>query len=102
MFWNVPELERNSVLKFLVKYSMGLHPEDLIYEESEMMSYSPSTSTNASLEKGHIRLNDTWESYLLAKYTFSDAICSSVKLGFWEDSLGELYILNATMLTSRK
>jgi len=90
VFWNVPELERNSVLKFLVKYSMGLHPEDLIYEESEMMSYSPSASTNASLEKGHIRLNDTWESYLLAKYTFSDAICSSVKLGFWEDSLDKI------------
>lgn len=90
VFWNVPELERNSVLKFLVKYGIGLHPEDLIYEEAEAMSYSPTQATNASLEKGQIRLNENSESYLLAKYTFSNAICASVKLSYWEDCLDKI------------
>ena len=40
IFWNVPELERNSVLNFVNDYAMESYEEDLIYEESEMMSYT--------------------------------------------------------------
>ena len=33
-------------------------------------------------------LNPHLETFLLDKYTFSDAIASSVKLGAWEAALG--------------
>ncbi|XP_023342438.1 required for meiotic nuclear division protein 1 homolog [Eurytemora carolleeae] len=87
VFWNVPELERNNVLKFLMNYSVEGYEEDLIYEESEMMNYTPTLNENAYLEKGIIYVNPDSPSYVLAKYTFSDAIAASVKLGAWEASL---------------
>ena len=90
IFWNIPELERNSVLSFLADYCVERYEEDLIYEESEMMNYTYSTGQNNSrLEKGIIHINPEYESFLLAKYTFSDAIAASVKLGAWEASLGQ-------------
>jgi uncharacterized Rmd1/YagE family protein len=87
VFWNIPELERNSVLKFLTIYSLEGYDEDLIYEESELMTFAPTQSENAYLEKGRMYLNPGSPSYILAKYTFSDAIAASVKLGAWEASL---------------
>ena len=89
IFWNVPELERNSVLKFLRSYAIEQYEEDLVYDESEMMNYTLSAAPSAHLEKGIIQLNPELDSTLLAKYTFSDAIACSVKLGAWEASLGE-------------
>ena len=76
------------MLKFLVNYSVEGYEEDLIYEESEMMNYTPTLNENAYLEKGIINVNPESPSYVLAKYTFSDAIAASVKLGAWEASLG--------------
>ena len=76
------------MLKFLVNYSVEGYEEDLIYEESEMMNYTPTLNENAYLEKGIIYVNPESPSYVLAKYTFSDAIAASVKLGAWEASLG--------------
>ena len=38
--------------------------------------------------QGVILLNPNIETFLLDKYTFSDAIASSVKLGAWEAALG--------------
>jgi len=91
IFWNIPELERNSVLSFLADYCVERYEEDLIYEESEMMNYTYSTGQNNSrLEKGIIHINPESESFLLAKYTFSDAIAASVKLGAWEASLEKI------------
>lgn len=91
IFWNVPELERNSVLKYTSKFSIQSYEEDLIYEESELMNFSfSSTITKPALEKGVIMLNPHLESFLLDKYTFSDAIASSVKLGAWEAALDKI------------
>jgi len=89
IFWNVPELERNSVLKYLANFSVEEFDEDLIYEESEMMNYKLTANT-ASIEKGIVCLNTESPSYTLAKYTVSDAIASSVKLGIWEASLEKI------------
>lgn len=85
VFWNVPELERNSVLKSLSKFSDDSYEEDVLFGESEMMSYKMSKTNNAHLDKGTINIAD--DSDVLVKYTFSNAIASSVKLGSWEGSL---------------
>jgi len=90
IFWNVPELERNSVLNFVNDYAMESYEEDLIYEESEMMSYTKTSAKNSHLEKGTIQLNQEEENFVLAKYTFSDAIAASVKLGVWEATLEQI------------
>jgi len=88
VFWNVPELERNSVLQFLRPYSEDGYEEDVVFEESEMMSYKMSQTENPHLEKGIINIAS--DSDGLVKYTFSNAIASSVKLGSWEASLDKI------------
>ena len=55
------------------------------FSESEMMSYTMSTTGKPHLEKGVINVVDDGD--LQVKYTFSDAISSSVKLGSWESDL---------------
>lgn len=90
VFWNVPELERNSVLKFLANYTVEEYEQDMIYDESEMMNYTLCDAQTASLEKGLIRINPSSPSYVLSKYTFSNAIASSVKLGAWEFTLEKI------------
>jgi len=91
IFWNVPELERSSVLKFTNRFALQSYEEDLIYEESELMNFSFSSAlTKPTLEKGLIMLNPHLETFLLDKYTFSDAIASSVKLGAWEAALDNI------------
>jgi len=91
IFWNVPELERNNVIRFLSKHSMEEYDEDIIYEESELMNFTfCDTLNNPVLEKGLIRLNPDLDSFQLDKYTFSDAIASSVNLGTWEAALDKI------------
>ena len=55
------------------------------FSESQMMSYTMSTTGKPHLEKGVINVVDDGD--LQVKYTFSDAISSSVKLGSWESDL---------------
>jgi len=88
VFWNVPELERNSVLGFLKPFSDDSYEEDIVFEESEMMSYKMSQTQNPHLEKGIINISDDTD--ILVKYTFSNAIASSVKLGSWEAQMDNI------------
>jgi len=87
VFWNVPELERHAVLKYLKDYNED-SGGDLVFEESEMMTYCVSKTENSHLDKGVINLSK--DADMLVKYTFSNAISSSVKLGAWESSLDRL------------
>jgi len=88
VFWNVPELERSSVLKFLKPYCLERIEESIIYDESEMMNFKMSGTDKAHLEKGIINIVDDTD--LIVKYTFSDAISASVKLGTWEAALEKI------------
>lgn len=88
VFWNVPELERNAVLRFLKDYNEDNYDEDVVFEESEMMTYCMSKTNNSHLEKGVININT--DSPALVKYTFSNAIAASVKLGAWEAGLDKI------------
>ena len=40
IFWNVPKLERNNVLKFLHNYEISSYDRETVEEELECLSYS--------------------------------------------------------------
>jgi len=88
VFWNVPELERDSVLRFVKAYGEDCYEDQLIFDESEMMNYCESQNGNSYLTKGVIHVGK--EADTLAKYAFSNAIVASVKLGTWEASLDRI------------
>ncbi len=91
IFWNVPQIERESVLNFLRKaQTVEDEPfdEDTIFEESEMMSYELAQNTQkfSKLDKGVLKLKQSSGengNTRLAKYSFSNAIAASVKLGMF-------------------
>ena len=85
VFWNFSELERLSALNFLTPFYEEPYSREVVEEESESLSFSISNTGKSHLEKGVINVGE--ESSALVKYTFSDAISTSVKLGIWELSL---------------
>lgn len=88
VFWNVPELERHAVLRFIKDFHDESYEEDMVFEESELMKYSLSETSNSHLNHGVIQLTPDCSS--LVRYSFSNAIASSVKLGAWEASLDRI------------
>nr|XP_027216020.1 required for meiotic nuclear division protein 1 homolog isoform X1 [Penaeus vannamei] len=87
VFWNVPEIERDNVLRFLKKYETGRYDEEAVEEECESLTYAYSDlPTKTRLVKDKIILNTEGQTDL-EKYTFSNAMAMSVKLGIWESSL---------------
>ena len=60
VFWNVPHLERNNVLHFLRENNGEIEAEpfdrDTIEEESEMIIYGPSDTSNTHFLKGVIKI----------------------------------------------
>ncbi|KDR21035.1 required for meiotic nuclear division protein 1 homolog isoform X2 [Zootermopsis nevadensis] len=85
VFWNVPELESSNVLSFIRQFEQNSYDERLVHDESEAMPYTHSTG-KSHLQDGHIALGSDGRTEL-DKYTFSNAIALSVKLGVWEASL---------------
>ena len=108
IFWSVPELERKSVLDFLrknpdIEEADGCYDEDIIYDESEMMTYSYIKSGSSNVTNSistHLNTREDYQICLkqskprnlnletyLEKYAFSNAMSSSVKLGAIEAHL---------------
>ncbi|KAK3861339.1 hypothetical protein Pcinc_044504 [Petrolisthes cinctipes] len=93
VFWNVAELERFNVLKFLKEYEEGKYNGETVLEECESLSYKYSEGpSRTKLLHDKILLNPEGQTNL-EKYTFSNALAMSVKLGIWEASLDK-YIDN--------
>lgn len=98
IFWNVPHLERDTVLNFLRSSQIvedAPFEESTIMEESEMMTYSCTSSEangHTHFSKGAIKLcpDQPEENRVLEKYAFSNAIASSVKLGMLEAQLDRI------------
>lgn len=87
VLWNCSELECSNVLQYLQRFESDSYARHLVQEESESMSY------NYDMERAHLR-KDTFylgrnasASTALEKYTFSNAMTTSVKLGIWESAL---------------
>jgi uncharacterized Rmd1/YagE family protein len=88
VFWNVPELERDNVLGFLKPDEMDSYSEEVISDESEMLSFSLSEDRTMLKTNGNILLKAGENT--LEKYTFSNGIASSVKLGALESDLDRI------------
>lgn len=86
VFWNVPELESGNVLSFIRQFEENSYDERLVHDESEVMPYTNAAGKQSHLLDGHIMLGSEGQTEL-DKYTFSNAMALSVKLGVWEASL---------------
>ncbi|XP_077254923.1 required for meiotic nuclear division protein 1 homolog isoform X1 [Temnothorax americanus] len=86
VMWNISDLECGNLLQFLRRYEQNRYMEELVHTESELMNYTYADSGKKShLKDGAIILAQ--EAGNLDKYTFSNAMAQSVKLGIWEASL---------------
>ncbi|CAL1298219.1 unnamed protein product [Larinioides sclopetarius] len=89
VFWNVPELEQQNVLRFLKPFETNPYDPELVSAENEHLDYLYSEK-GAKFSKGRIYLeSDSDNAYYT--YTFSNGLALSVKLGMWEAAL-ESYI----------
>ncbi|XP_057340725.1 glutathione synthetase-like [Microplitis mediator] len=86
VMWNTTDLECNNILEILKNYEANSYSTELVQAESEIMSYTyAEPGSRSHLKDGDIYLAS--EDTNLDKYTFSNAISQSVKLGIWEASL---------------
>ncbi|XP_026292537.1 required for meiotic nuclear division protein 1 homolog [Frankliniella occidentalis] len=86
VFWNVSDLEISNFLRFIRPFESGRYNEKLVLGEREIMSYNHGESKKTILRNDVIELASSADSSL-EKYTFSNGIALSVKLGIWEASL---------------
>lgn len=89
VMWNISDLECGNLLQFLRNYEQNRYMKELIHTESELMHYTYADFGKKShLKDGDIILaREAGSLDKLDKYTFSNAMAQSVKLGIWEASL---------------
>jgi uncharacterized Rmd1/YagE family protein len=89
VFWNVEQDNEKLILNQVNEISDNQYPKDLINNEKEIMNFIEVT-TPSTLNNDIIKLNCQSETeQLLDKYTFSNALALSVKLGIWEALLDD-------------
>ncbi|VEN38833.1 unnamed protein product [Callosobruchus maculatus] len=93
VLWNITDLESSNILNFLRQYEEDSYSKRLVQNESEIMKYKYHTdeTKNSHLDKDGNFVLAINKDLTLDKYTFSNAMMMSVKLGIWESSL-EKYI----------
>lgn len=89
VFWNVPDLEQQNVLRFLKPFETNSYDPDLVNAEKEDMDYIYSEK-GPKFSKGRIILHSEGNTDFYT-YTFSNGLALSVKLAMWEATL-ESYI----------
>lgn len=89
VFWNIPELESSNVLGFLKQFEQDSYSERLVQGEVELMNYRHQPESKPSIleSNGDILIKAVDND--LDKYTFSNTMALSVKLGIWEALLEE-------------
>ncbi|XP_060662556.1 required for meiotic nuclear division protein 1 homolog [Drosophila nasuta] len=117
VFWNCTDIETNNVLNFLRSFERESYVSALVHGESEMMPYTYIASTAVDVEgdpvvdssgdldvasraffqNGKFYVTPDSDNFLY-KYTFSNAIAQSIKLGLWEATL-DRYIDSMEYLT---
>lgn len=98
VLWNCGEPETNTVLRNLKQFEIGSYTETIIKAEKEFMSYRYVEDQTGNLKNDTFLIQENGESDL-ERYTFSNAMTSSVKLGIWEAML-ENYIDGLANVTS--
>lgn len=96
VLWNCTDLENSNILRFLRQFEQDSYDESTVLEESESMLYNTSDSV-ARLKNNSFYVSKEDDTGL-EKYTFSNAMSLSVKLGIWEASL-ERYIESMAFVT---
>lgn len=86
ILWNCGDEEISNVLLDLKDYEVNSYDTSVVMDESELMLYLYTENGSAHLKNGnfHIQKGDDGD---LERYTFSNAMSSSVKLGIWEAAL---------------
>ncbi|XP_023166898.1 required for meiotic nuclear division protein 1 homolog [Drosophila hydei] len=116
VFWNCNDIETNNVLSFLRNFERESYVSTLVHGESEVMPYTYIASTAVDVEgdlvaecsdmnvasraffqNGKFYVTQDSDNFLY-KYTFSNAIAQSIKLGIWEATL-DRYIDSMEYLT---
>ncbi|KAL7744882.1 hypothetical protein ACLKA6_007163 [Drosophila palustris] len=116
VFWNCNDIETNNVLNFLRNFERESYVSALVHGESEMMPYTYIASTAVDVEgdlvadsndldvasraffqNGKFYVTPDSDNFLY-KYTFSNAMAQSIKLGMWEATL-DRYIDSMEYLT---
>ncbi|XP_060837145.1 required for meiotic nuclear division protein 1 homolog [Rhopalosiphum padi] len=97
--WNVSDLEVSSLINFVAEHEIGSYDDHIVMDERESMYYAYTNDKKSSIQKGNVYLigNDVTASDL-DRYTFSNAMAHSVKLGTWEALLEE-YIDSVEVVT---
>ena len=93
VFWNMPELERDTLLAFVRACESGeSYPEDTVHAESEMMEHRPTEGPSKVRPDGTIALatSAAGETDPLERYALSNGIAASVKLGALETALDRI------------
>lgn len=90
VLWNCSEPEAKTILRNLRQFEIGPYHEDMIRGEKEIMTYAYVNDQLGNLKNETFFIQSNGDGDL-EKYTFSNAMTSSVKLGIWE-SLLENYI----------
>lgn len=85
VLWNCSELECSNVLGHLRHVEVDSYEPRLVQEESDMMAYNYAPD-RAKLANGNFYLSLS-EEQALERYTFANALSTSVKLGIWEAAL---------------
>lgn len=98
VLWNCSEPETNSILRNLRQFEIGPYNDGVIKGEKEFMSYAYVDGQRGGLKNETFFIQPNEEGNL-EKYTFSNAMTSSVKLGIWESELDE-YIDGLATVTS--
>ncbi|XP_065219767.1 required for meiotic nuclear division protein 1 homolog [Planococcus citri] len=97
--WNVSDAEIKHIIDFVSNFEINQYDNAVVNDEIEVMPYTYSiNSKNSLLNKGNICLTQEQDKCSFDKYTFSNGMTISVKLGIWE-SLLDRYIESLAPLT---
>lgn len=101
VLWNCSDEQTTMILSYLKPYEIKPYDAVKVENEKEIMDFAYTEHQNGGLKKEVflLRSNDPQNENDLCKYTYSNAMTSSVKLAIWEAMLNE-YIDGLTAVTS--
>lgn len=97
VLWNCSEEEIANVLRDLREFEVNRYENDVVIDECELMLYKYTDGLQAQLKNGNFFIQKG-ESGDLDRYTFSNAMTASVKLGIWEAAL-DRYVNSMEFIT---
>lgn len=87
VMWNFSDMEVSNVLNFLKNFEHESYSENIVLGESETMFYNYTKDKTPQMKNNNFYITKSDEQNMLEKYTFSNSLSLSVKLGIWEASL---------------